>query len=100
MDQKVTGLSPVGVTLHISHLHQVQVAFSLPVFSPFSVDFVGFVNQCVNRNLPMNTTIEAVLCTSRTFSEQQTREVYIKLTARSKKILLAVYYWPQDRFAI
>lgn len=60
------------------------------------------VNQCVNRIFPMNTTIEAVLYTSKTLSNGQ-HPIMLRLTKNRKRkyislhISLAPQYWDAEK---
>ena len=64
--------------------------------------FTVCVNQCVNRIFPMNTTIEAVLYTSKTLSNGQ-HPIMLRLTKNRKRkyislhISLAPQYWDAEK---
>ena len=49
-DQKVTGLSPVGVTLKINHLQQCRWFFRVLFRAVFTAKSGICSNQCLNRN--------------------------------------------------
>ncbi len=76
-------MSPVGVTLKINHLQQCRWFFRVLFSARFPSVYAVCVNQCVNRIFPMNTTIEAVLYTSKTLSNGQ-HPIMLRLTKNRK----------------
>ena len=95
-------MSPVGVTLKINHLQQCRWFFRVLFSARFPSVFTVCVNQCVNRIFPMNTTIEAVLYTSKTLSNGQ-HPIMLRLTKNRKRkyislhISLAPQYWDAEK---
>ena len=68
-DQKVTGLSPVGVTkrerqmpfpLCLQPLATCRRFFRILFSVVFTAKSGIYLNQCVNRKIPMNTAIETI----------------------------------------
>lgn len=57
-------MSPVGVTLKINLLQQCKRFFRVLFSACLPSTYAVCVNQCINRIIPMNTTIEAVLYNS------------------------------------
>ena len=95
-------MSPVGVTLKINHLQQCRWFFRVLFSARFPLIYARSVNQCVNRVFPMNTTIEAVLYTSKTLSNGQ-HPIMLRLTKNRKRkyislhISLALQYWDAEK---
>ena len=50
----------VGVTLKINHLQQCRWFFRVLFRAVFTAKSGIYLNQCVNRKIPMNTAIETI----------------------------------------
>lgn len=92
----------VGVTLKINHLQQCRWFFRVLFSARFPSVFTVCVNQCVNRIFPMNTTIEAVLYTSKTLSNGQ-HPIMLRLTRNRKRKYISLHisldakFWDFDK---
>ena len=86
----------------INHLQQCRWFFRVLFSARFPSVFTVCVNQCVNRIFPMNTTIEAVLYTSKTLSNGQ-HPIMLQLTRNRKRKYISLHisldakFWDFDK---